>query len=118
MWAAYYDAYQDKNREQQALLPIERTGARILLVAGGADEAWPAEYSVRTLQEHLGRAGYCHDVKVVVYPNASHLLGMMPNREREKRLYRLMPLIGSCTKALGSTKRSAWRRLPNPSAKL
>lgn len=41
MWAAYYDAYQDKNREQKAMLPIERTNARILLIAGGADEAWP-----------------------------------------------------------------------------
>lgn len=49
MWAAYYDAYQDKNREQKAMLPIERTNARILLIAGGADEAWPAEYSVHVL---------------------------------------------------------------------
>lgn len=111
MWAAYYDAYQDTTREQQALLPIERTGARVLLVAGGADEAWPAEYSVRTLREHLGRAGYRHDVKTVVYPNASHLLGMMPNRERERRLYRLMPLIGVMYRSFGKHRKECLEAL-------
>ena len=36
---------------------------------------------------------YHHDVKTIMYPHVSHLTGMMPNKEREKRLYRLIPLI-------------------------
>lgn len=105
MWSAYYDAYQDKDRERKAMLPIEHTNARILLIAGGADEAWPSEYSVYAIQKHLERKNYSHDVKTVVYPNVSHLTGMMPNKEREKKLYRLLPLIGIMYKSLGKHKK-------------
>lgn len=105
MWAAYFDAYQDKDRERKAMLPIEKTDARILLIAGGADEAWPSEYSVHTIQEYLERKNYSRDVKAVVYPNASHLVGMMPNKEREKQLYRLMPLVGMAYKSFGKYKK-------------
>lgn len=105
MWSAYYNAYQDKDREQKAMLPIEHTNARIFLIAGGADEVWPAEYSVHAIQEYLKRKNYCHDVKTVVYPNVSHLTGMMPNKEREKKLYRLMPLIGIMYKSFGKHKK-------------
>ncbi len=39
MWLAYYEAYQNKQAEEKAHLEIEKTNARILLIAGGADEA-------------------------------------------------------------------------------
>ena len=38
---AYYEAYQDKAAEEKAHLEIKKTNARILMIAGGADEAWP-----------------------------------------------------------------------------
>ena len=53
MWGAYYNAYQDKEAERNAWLQIEKTNARILLIAGDCDEAWPAEYSVRALERYL-----------------------------------------------------------------
>lgn len=105
MWIAYYNAYCDKNREKKAMIPMERTNARILLIAGGADEAWPSEYSVHTIQEYLQHVNYCHDVKAIVYPNVSHLTGMIPSKEREKWLYRLMPLIGIMYKSFGKHKK-------------
>lgn len=105
MWAAYFDAYQDKDREQKAMLPMEKSNARILLIAGGADEAWPAEYSVHTMQEYLKRKKYGHEVKAIVYPNVSHLTGIMPNKDREKQLYRLLPLIGMLYKSFGKHKK-------------
>lgn len=105
MWVAYYEAYQDKDREQKAWLPIEKTNARVLLIAGGADEAWPAEYSVNVLKSYLERKNYTHDFKAIVYPNVSHLTGMMPNKEREKKLYRLIPLIGFMYKSFGKHKK-------------
>ena len=37
------------------------------------DEAWPAEYSVRTIEKNLKAAGYDKDVKAIVYPHGSHL---------------------------------------------
>lgn len=32
----------------------------------------------------LDEAGYSKDYQAVIYPNASHLLGMMPSREQDK----------------------------------
>lgn len=111
MWAAYYDAYQDKDREQKAQLQIEKTNARVLLIAGGADEAWPAEYSVNVMKEYLENKNYNRDVKVIVYPNVSHLTGMMPNRNREKRLYQMIPLIGIIYKSFGKHKKECMAAL-------
>ena len=65
------------------------------------DEAWQADYSVREIEKYLRSSGYDKDVKVLVYPHGSHLNGLMPNREREKRLYRMIPLIGLMYKTFG-----------------
>jgi pimeloyl-ACP methyl ester carboxylesterase len=94
MWSDYMDAYEDREREKQAEIHLEKTNARILMIAGTGDEAWPSDYSVRYLKEYLEHVGYTKAYKAVFYTNASHLLGMMPNREREKWLYRMIPVIG------------------------
>lgn len=101
MWAAYYKAYQNKDAVQKAQLHPEQTGARVLLIAGQMDEAWNAEYSVRTIERQLKACGYQKDVKVVLFPHGSHLTGLMPNRQREKKLYRMIPLIGLMYKTFG-----------------
>ncbi|MBQ7783912.1 MAG: hypothetical protein IJ368_08080 [Oscillospiraceae bacterium] len=101
MWTAYYNAYQDKKAEQNAWIQLEKTNARILLIAGAMDEAWPAEYSVKALQKYLKDKKYQKDVKSIIYPHGSHLNGLMPNRNREKKLYRMIPLIGFMYKTFG-----------------
>lgn len=118
MWAAYYEAYQDKEREQKAMLPIEKTNARLLLIAGGADEAWPAEYSVRMIETYLAQKNYNREVKTIIYPNVSHLTGMMPNREREKKLYRMIPLIGMMYKSFGKHKKECMDALSESEAEI
>lgn len=94
MWCAYRDAYKDKEREKKAALNLERTGARILMIAGTHDEAWPSDYSVRFLKKHLDKSGYDKEYKALIFPKASHLIGMMPNRKRERLMYAAVPLIG------------------------
>jgi hypothetical protein len=94
MWSDFMDAYEDHEKEKQAEIPLEKTNARILMIAGSGDEAWPSEYSVRHMKDYLDHAGYTKEYKAVFYANASHLLGVHPNKEREKWLYRLIPLIG------------------------
>lgn len=101
MWIAFYNAYQNKAAEKAAWLHLEKTNARILLIAGDEDEMWPAEYSVNALKAYLDELSYEKDVKVIVYPHGSHLNGLMPNREREKKLYRMIPLIGLVYKTFG-----------------
>jgi len=105
MWVAYHDAYQDEKRVSEAKLHVEKSNARVLLIAGDEDEAWPAEYSVRKIEKDLKDANYDKDVKVIVYEHGSHLNGLMPNREREKKLYRMIPLIGIMYKTFGKYRK-------------
>lgn len=105
MWTAYYNAYQDKEAEKAAWLQLEKTNTRILLIAGAKDEAWPAEYSVKVLEQYLKDKNYQKDVKAIIYPCGSHLNGLMPNREREKKLYRMIPLIGFMYKSFGKHRK-------------
>ena len=105
MWIAYKKAYEDEERVRQAMLHPELSGARILLIAGDEDECWPAEQSVRILKENLEKIGNEKDIKVVVYQHGSHLNGLMPNREREKKLYRMIPLIGFMYKTFGKYRK-------------
>ncbi len=105
MWIAYHDAYQYEIAVEKARLYVEKSGARVLLIAGDEDEAWPSEYSVRRIESDLKAAGYGKDVKVIVYPHGSHLNGLMPNREREKKLYRMIPLIGFMYRTFGKYRK-------------
>lgn len=105
MWIAYHNAYQNKADEKAAWLHLEKTNARILLIAGAEDEAWPAEYSVKALKKYLDEQSYEKEVKVILYPHGSHLNGQMPNRQREKRLYRMIPLIGLMYKTFGKYRK-------------
>lgn len=109
MWIAYYNAYQNKDTEREAWLHLEKTNARILLIAGDEDEAWPAEYSVKALKTYLDDLAYEKEVKVIIYPHGSHLNGLMPNREREKKLYRMIPLIGLMYKTFGKYRKENMR---------
>ena len=105
MWQAYYDAYQNKELEEKAALHLEKTGARILMIAGTGDEMWYSDYSVRYLKQRLDSANYEKEYKTVISPNVSHLTGIVPNKEREKMLYFLLPLIGIFYKSLGKYKK-------------
>lgn len=53
------------------------------------------------MKAYLDELSYEKDVKVIIYLHGSHLNGLMPNREREKKLYRMIPLIGLVYKTFG-----------------
>ena len=108
MWLAYYNAYQDKVAEQKAMLQIKKMGSRILLIAGDADEAWPAEYSAMTIEKYLKDKKYDKDYKVIVYHNVSHLTRMIPNKKREKKIYFMIPFIGLIYKSFGKYKKECF----------
>ena len=59
----------------------------------------------RAMKTYLEKFSYEKEVKVIVYPHGSHLNGMMPNRQREKKLYRMVPLIGLMYKTFGKYRR-------------
>lgn len=49
MWIAYRNAYEDEDRVRNAMLHPEKSGARILLIAGNEDERWHAEKSEKEI---------------------------------------------------------------------
>lgn len=105
MWCAYHDAYRDREQVEAAMLHPEKSGARVLMIAGAMDEAWPSAESVRLLQSVLAEAEIPHEVKTILYPHGSHLTGLMPNREREGKLYRMIPLIGLMYRTFGKYRK-------------
>lgn len=105
MWAAYYDAYMDEAAVRKARLPIEKTNARILMIAGHEDEAWYSEYSAGQLKKYLEECGYPKEVKTMIFPHGSHLSGLMPNMDREKKLRRMIPLIGLMYRTFGKYRK-------------
>ncbi|MCM1054014.1 MAG: hypothetical protein NC394_00705 [Bacteroides sp.] len=118
MWTAYHNAYQDKSRECASFIPYEKTNARILLIAGGADEMWDSEYSVNAIKKYLENKNYSCDFKAVIFPNVSHLTGMMPNRERERKLFRMIPLIGLVYKSFGKHRAECMAALVKSEAEI
>ena len=118
MWISYRDAYQNKEAERQADIHIEELNARILLIAGTGDEAWPSDYSVNYMKQRLDESGYPKDYEAVIYPNASHLLGMMPGKAKNKWLYRMIPLIGMMYKSINLHREDCMKALEDSEKKI
>lgn len=92
MWQAFNDAYKDKILEKESAIPIENINSRILMIASDSDESWPAEYSVRYMCKRLKASKFTYKYESLIYPNASHVLGVLPKKKSHKLLYMLMPL--------------------------
>lgn len=45
------DDYKDREAERQADIHIEELDARILLICGTGDEAWPSDYLVNYMKQ-------------------------------------------------------------------
>lgn len=118
MWISYRDAYKNKDEERTADIHIEELDAGILLIAGTGDEAWPSDYSVNYMKQRLNEAGYSKDYQAVIYQNASHLLGMMPSKEKNKWLYRMISLIGMMYKSLNTHREDCMKALEDSERKI
>lgn len=118
MWISYWNTYQIKDSEKQADIHIEELNAKILLLAGTGDEAWPSDYSVNYLKKRLDESGYEKDYEAIIYPNASHLLGVMPSKEKNKWLYRVLPLIGMMYKSLNLHREDCMKALEDSERKV
>lgn len=112
MWSAYYEAYRNRAAEK-AELSIEKCDADILLIAGAMDECWDAAYSVKKLAARLKNGSFARKVKTVIYPHGSHLSGLMPNRQREKKLYRMIPVVGFMYRTFGKYRRENMKYFEN-----
>lgn len=117
MWLSYRDAYKDKEQESKADLHIEELTADVLLIAGTADEMWPSDYSVHFLEKKMKDAGKTN-WKVCMYKDAGHLIGVMPVRERNKWLYRAIPLIGLMYRSFRDNRETCLKALEQSQAEI
>ena len=92
-WQACRDAYKDSQLEEAGMLRLDQTCARILLVYSMTDEQWDADYAAHRLVKTLLDHDFDREFKNLCFPEASHLLGVMPSRERNRKLFRWMPLL-------------------------
>ncbi len=64
-------------------IPIERTGAALVLIGGERDRTWSSGAMLRSLVNAMDAAGKGRQVEAVVSPAASHYLcgdGLYPDR--------------------------------------
>jgi len=64
---------KDEEENREASIPVEKIKARVLLIAGGDDQLWPSEHSVKMMEEKLRKA-HCdsHQNRYLYYKDAGH----------------------------------------------
>jgi dienelactone hydrolase len=55
-----------------AAIPIEKTKAKLLLIAGDRDEVWASGAMARSIAERMRRAGKSKQVETLLFPEAGH----------------------------------------------
>jgi len=84
VFEGFQKAYKDEENVKKAALPVEDCNCPVLILVSDSDEEWPAEKSAEFIKNRLETSGYKHPYKTVVYKNASHLIGMLPDDFRGK----------------------------------
>jgi acetyl esterase/lipase len=72
-------AMQDDERVNATTIEIERAESPILMLSGAADAMWPSSSFSDRLMSRLSQQGYRWSYRHVMYPDAGHLVGGIPN---------------------------------------
>jgi dienelactone hydrolase len=64
-----------KNPISEAVIPVEKTRAKLLLVAGGADALWPSASMAEAIRRRRSVTGETSSVRMLSYERAGHLIG-------------------------------------------
>jgi dienelactone hydrolase len=79
-----------------ARIPVERSDAALLLIAGGADGLWGAVEASRRIAATLATAGHPHPVEVLEYPDAGHVVYLGgPIADDDPRLDQFLAMGGT-----------------------
>lgn len=62
--------------ETSAEIPVERIKGPVLLLSGGDDRLWPADWLSERVVDRLKRYGHPFDAVHICYPDAGHSLGV------------------------------------------
>lgn len=94
-----------RNLAEAAAIPIERSKAEVILVAGGDDRLWPSERFARSLADRLKANG--RSASVLVNGNAGHRI-LLPGELTSRSVLNAHGGNDLADQALGA---EAWRRI-------
>lgn len=96
---AMYDrsiAEASEEARERARIPIENSAAAILLIAGGEDALWGAVEASDRMAAALDAAGHPHEVLVLRYPEAGHVVFIgRPLVADDPLIERILPMGGT-----------------------
>lgn len=81
---------------EAARIPVERSDAAIMLIAGGQDALWGAVEASERIAATLAAAGHAREVAVLSYPDAGHVVFMARTLAADDPLMeRILPMGGT-----------------------
>jgi dienelactone hydrolase len=93
---------------RSARIPLERSDAALLLIAGDDDALWGATDASRRIAAVLDAAGHPREVKVLTYPDAGHVVFVGgPLAADDPVLERILPMGGTAEGVLAAIN-DAW----------
>ncbi len=104
----YYDDALDRvDRHPEAVIPVERIAAPILLLAGEDDRLWPSARMVRMIAARLESHGRHDRLVMHIYPQAGHGLPPPVVSIDPKKLR----VFGGTQEGNAAARKAAWREL-------
>lgn len=72
----YLFSFEQRGRDEQAAIPVEKVNGPVLLISGQDDQMWPSEHFGFLVEQRLKQRGFPHDVLHLTYENAGHKIGI------------------------------------------
>ncbi len=113
--AMYDRSVADSSTEarEAARIPLERSEAAILLIAGEADALWGAVEASDRIARSLAERGYRHEVQVLRYPDAGHVVFMGRTLSiNDALMERILPM-GGTPEGIVAAVNDAWPKSVN-----
>lgn len=95
-------------QREAARIPVERSDAAILLLAGGQDALWGAVEASDRIAATLAAAGHRREVRVLRYPDAGHVVFIGRAVESDDPLLARILLMGGTREGVSAAINDAW----------
>lgn len=82
--SAFYECAIARGIPESAWIPVEASGADLLLLSAGEDSMWPSQWACERMIERLTQAKYGKAFRHVCFSSASHLLSPMRDKKAKR----------------------------------
>lgn len=83
-------AYETARLNPESRIKVENINGDILFLHPAWDDVWPSDAATERMVKVLKESGFAHEVREIVYENASHVIGIIPKgAERMMKILKL-----------------------------